>query len=526
MMEISRHTLHERRLALAYHYNQRLDELAQMHSQGGQTAQEALNLLDHEWQQVQVQQQWAVGVAIKDSRAASLVALFPDTAKTLLWQIDTRTASQWIDEALMWVTDLKTRFRLLLMGYNLCETRLNMQRGREMLDEAQNIADALDDDHLRYEALALNANYYEGIEDYPNLLTSAEHALHLAIRLEEEEQIARGYHKMGFACIRNNQHNRAEQYLKTARESYQKLGIKLAEGTTLNVLAINAHEWGNYDQAVTYAEASLAIMNQLGRREWELVIMSNLALFLTDAGDLEKGFYQGQQALAASVEAGSRISEYTAVGALMLVCAKLGQSDKLAMYIEQAEAILHDTYYEDLHNEIEESQWILAHERGDWHIACAYAEKIAFRTTHDEIKNKALGCLGTSLIELGKLDTAADVFRRGLKLRDETFVSPRECANALAGLSYIEARRGCVDDAQPFLDRFFALLNVYPFICFEYPFTVAWNTYRAALALEDPRLPFLLKQIQQLFTTYHIGELRTSFLNQYSQRCLMNILPQ
>src|SRR5688572_29356918 len=112
-MNISRNSLRERQMALIHHYLERLNNLHRQHARGEIAAREALRTFDQEWQQLQGQQQWAAGMALKDSQAAALVSAFPDHAGDLLYQVEVQSALNWVEDALRWTPAdaLQTRYR-------------------------------------------------------------------------------------------------------------------------------------------------------------------------------------------------------------------------------------------------------------------------------------------------------------------------------------------------------------------------------------------------------------------------------
>lgn len=530
-MELTRQSIYERRFALIRHYLQKLDQLYQMHALGGASAQNALELLDQEWHQLQAQQQWAVSLAPQNNQAANLVALFPYTAKTLLMQVDTLTAIQWIDEGLRWTDDAYIRFRLATEGYELCEQRLDREHGRELLNEASAIAEKLDDDALRFEIIGLEVRYYQNIEDEANQLLWAEKRLTLALQLGEQIQLARAYHQLGFACCRATQYSRAEHYLLLARGIFYTLEMRFDEGITLNALAINAHNWGKLEQLLPYGEASLAIFREFGRRDWELIALSNLGLFLTDMGNFESGIHYAHQGLAASIEAHSHISEYTALVTLMFAYSRIGLADEAHEYVQRAQLLNQESPYQEMDEDVEWVFWTLAHEQTQWNTACTHAKtmmRLARQRGNHKVENIALAHWGSSLSALGAWDEALDCYQQALTLRDETFANPRECARTLAGLSYVYTLRSEHELAQPFFDRLMLLMSRYSLAQFPHPFLLAWHAYCASVALKDARLTFLIEQIENALQTQlgylHEERLRETFLRQYSVRSLLSAL--
>lgn len=530
-MELTRQSMVERRFALIRHYLQKLDQLHLMYRLGGDSAHKALKQLAQEWHQLQAQQQWVVSLAPQNSQAANLVGLFPHTAKTLLMQVDTLTAIQWVDDGLRWETDLRIRFGLATNGYELCEQRLDRTHGRTLLDEASAIAETLDDEALRFEVIGLEVRYYQSIEDEANQLEWAKRRLSLALHLGQPNRLAQAYHQLGYACCRAAQYSRAEHYLQLARDIFHSLEMRFDEGITLNALAINAHNWGDSEQLLRYGEEALTIFRQFGRRDWELVAQSNLALFLTDTGDFEKGIYYAQQGLAASVEAHSHISEYTAVVALMVAYSRLGLADEAHKYIQRAKILYQETPYQELIEDVEWVSWTLAHERRDWEIACTHAQTmtcLARQRDNHKVENIALAHWGNSLLEVGRWDNALEMYQRALALRDETADNPRECVMTLAGLSYGWALCGERERAVLFFDRFMTLMQRYNLHQFQHPFTMAWIAYRAAAALQDSRLPDFARRITIVLDAQlenlHEQQLRGAFLNLYSVGSLMKIL--
>jgi tetratricopeptide (TPR) repeat protein len=532
-MQMTRQSLHDRQMALIEHYLERLDTLSQMHRQGGSWAQEALRSFDLDWQQFQAQQRWAVSMAIRDQRAAELAASFPDHARTLLRQIDTRDAIKWLDDARMWasVDDLNLNYRLLLLSCQIRLRGMETERAREHLEDLGVLADRLGDDHLRLEAVALKVEYYNDIGDKPRHLEWAEHALMLAQRLEDQEALAEAYRALGFACVRSAQPERADTYLRTALDLFQQLGLRLKVGDVYNSLAANCFYWGKYADALPYVEQALAIMREFGERQRERNILANMGMYATAAGDLERALRYSQQALAAATEHGLRRVEYTALLILMMTTAYLGLAEDLGIYIKRARLIIDEKTLESLDEDLAEAinwcSWHIAHEQEDWDGAQRHAERgIQTAGKYNDVSGEcmAAGSLGNTLCEQGDFEAATDAYTRSLAFSAETYKNPQLRA-PLAGLSYAQAQRGYLEEAQGLFDTFYALLTKESLVKLDPPFMTAWNAYRAAQRLGDPRIEQVLQAFKDLFDTYlshlHDKRLRTSFLSQYSVRSLI-----
>ena len=87
------------------------------------------------------------------------------------------------------------------------------------------------------------------------------------------------------------------------------MGDRAGEGTTLNNIGLVYDNQGNYGEALSYYEESLAIRREVGDRAGEGTTLSNIGLVYGEQDEYEEAIAYYQQALTIAQELGLRSSE-------------------------------------------------------------------------------------------------------------------------------------------------------------------------------------------------------------------------
>ena len=532
-MAVTQQALHERQAALIRYYLERIRDLHNLYLKSHSWAQEALHLFDLEWQQLQAQQSWACSMAPHGPQSATLVVAFPLAAQSLLMQVSPDQALVWLNDALRWVEadDLKTRYDLLHMSYNIYALSLDVKQMQAILHHMEQLSNQLDDDTRRSAVALLYGQYYDVTEDYNAQLAWSEKGLALAQSLDQAELLADATHRLGFACVRVYQYGWAIQCLNQALVIYQNNRQRSKEARVYNSLALNAYYAGEWDKAVLYTEQALTIACERGDRSHELGILSDLALYTMADDDPAKALLYARQAWHAARDIGHQQAAFIAISTLLTALSSLGLTEDLLIHIDYAREFMAESPSEYLDSMIRCTLASLAYDQQDWAQAIKLAaDAAAFdrlrQNTEQEYDSTMVW--GSSLIQLGLWEEAATVFSRSHELYMLETENPFGRVGYCAGLSLIEAQRGHLVEAQRWLDVFLDILAQGDLGRIVWPLYAAWHAYCAAQLLHDPRINLIKQAAQECLQRFlrHLTDesLRLLYLKRYPIRRLISDL--
>jgi tetratricopeptide (TPR) repeat protein len=99
-----------------------------------------------------------------------------------------------------------------------------------------------------------------------------------AIRQAEEPELrARALNSSGKTYLHLGDYDAALKYLEASLAIRREIGDRSGEGATLNNMGTLSHARGDYDAALKYLEASLAIQREIGDRNGEGTTLNNIA---------------------------------------------------------------------------------------------------------------------------------------------------------------------------------------------------------------------------------------------------------
>lgn len=237
---------------------------------------------------------------------------------------------------------------------------------------------------------------------------------------------------------------------------------------------------GNYLTACDYYEQASAAFHDIGDREREAWVLSNLSLMDIRIGDYAGAQQRIKETLQLEIEVGNRQGEAIALNILALVLYHTGKSKEAHPLLRQALSI---------------------------------SRQIGSRSEEADI----LTTMGYVFTALGRLENAANAYAQGLRLRRELGQSNRSLEN-LVGMAETARRRGRHDEAFSQIEESLKWIERHDIADVDLLLTIYLTAYRVLTEVgQEQRAGKLLKDAYQLLQSkaaeIQSDSLRSLFLN-------------
>ncbi|MEH6875859.1 MAG: CHAT domain-containing protein, partial [Candidatus Competibacter sp.] len=126
---------------------------------------------------------------------------------------------------------------------------------------------------------------------------------------QNQELRARALNQSGDTCLHVGQYDEAKSFLEESLALCQAIGNRAGEGATLNNLSQIYKARGDYDTALRYLEESLAIRRAIGDRAGEGATLNNLSQIYKARGDYDTALRYLEESLAIRRAIGDRAGE-------------------------------------------------------------------------------------------------------------------------------------------------------------------------------------------------------------------------
>jgi predicted ATPase len=396
--------------------------------------------------------------------------------------------------ALLTDDDVAQRFEIVLERERVLDLR--GERGAQQADLATlaALADALDDDQLRCDAILRRARFAEVTGDYDTAISSAQRVIELAgasnaVGAEALAHVTWGsalWHQGAFADGRAPLERalalaRASGMTRTEADALRGLGIiaeaegdlagartafehsldlmrtladQRGESAALNSLGLVAHFQRAFDDARRFFDQSLRLRQAIGDRRGQGTTLNNLGIVACAQGEFSEAQRWLEEALQLTLEINDREGESSALevlGALALYTGDFGR----------AEQLLNDALrtFQEIGDQVGECEALanlslLAHYQGadataEAHSRAAVRLARAVGTWSGQVR--ALTCLGHALFGLGQVDAAEEAYRTALELPYNR-AALTLAIEARAGMARIGLAQGARDLAQRQVD--------------------------------------------------------------------------
>jgi serine/threonine protein kinase/tetratricopeptide (TPR) repeat protein len=206
----------------------------------------------------------------------------------------------------------------------------------------QTLADRLNDDTLRCDALIALADYYQAT-DYTRLEDPARQALQLAETLGNPARQARALHRLGLHEWHLGQYSRCRELLLAAKERYKQADLPSEVIACLHLIALTYSYQGENEAASQVCEEAIRLSRQVKNLRQEAISTRRLAIALTALDRLDEAMHLYQTALEMHRQVGDRAEECHALNALGALLAQQGKLEQAYPYfvnsLEIAETI-------------------------------------------------------------------------------------------------------------------------------------------------------------------------------------------
>ncbi len=346
--------------------------------------------------------------------------------------------------------DHGTRWRLIGLREKLLANQDDRPRHNADLDALQALAEALDDDAKRAEALLRRASAHTDQGEYRLIDTVARQALMFAERAGDAVTAARAYGK----------------------------------------LAVASRRMGDFVVARQQAQTGLELARQCGDRAAEGALLRSLSAILNEGGDLLAGHELEWQSLAICRETGDRGSEANALNGLGDSCIRLGKYAAARQHFGECLRLADKLGRPDIECLANINLAAVSHLQGDQAAAVAQASAaaaIAVAIGARDLEAAALLPLGLAQVALRDDDAA----RTSLTRSRDLFTlngGPHLALEPTAGLALLSVAQGDAAGAIAEVDRILSHLCVGGRLDgTEEPFRIRLACHQVLASLGDPR---------------------------------------
>lgn len=186
---------------------------------------------------------------------------------------------------------------------------------------------------------------YSDTGEAQKALDAANSALSVFRELDDKPDFAAGQHTLGSIYQSLGLYEQAKSCFEQALETQKRLGNKEGEASALNSLGVLAQYQRGSNEALTQTEArealarfkeSLPLIDKLENRIAQARLLTNMAMVLTDAGELPEARERLNRSLQIGRETGDVDSQALALHNLGFVYSRLGDPDQALVYYRQA----------------------------------------------------------------------------------------------------------------------------------------------------------------------------------------------
>src|ERR1017187_7316286 len=197
----------------------------------------------------------------------------------------------------------------------------------------------------------------------------------------------------------------------------QRLGLKQGEAMVLTDMGGACRDASKELKALEYDNQALALYRELGNRVGESMVLSNMAIVYYDLGENQKAQEYGNQALAMFVEQADRANEALELNNLGRLYYEMGQGDKSEELLNRAIPLLQQTGVRVVEGRAEKNLGNVYRDRGDMEKALdAYGKALAIMNELGDRAGQAmtLDDMGSLHARRGEAQEARDSYKKAL----------------------------------------------------------------------------------------------------------------
>ena len=215
---------------------------------------------------------------------------------------------------------------------------------RADLEALSTLADALDDDRLRAEAMLRRATYALHTSDYEKCETEGQLAEALATKAGDEERALLAVQTRAIGMAYRGNAGAARALAEAALARAQAIGFLLAQIKLANAASICAQLQGDEVSFLRFSEIAVTSCRSLGDRRGYAALLGNVGLSHTALGDFKTACVHLEEALRLNRSLGSRPDEGFILTLLSHIALRQGDHALALTQAETAVAILGETH--------------------------------------------------------------------------------------------------------------------------------------------------------------------------------------
>ncbi|HEX8266419.1 MAG TPA: tetratricopeptide repeat protein [Pyrinomonadaceae bacterium] len=306
--------------------------------------QNALNLLDLEWNNIMVGQKWSAELAEIDKRTALLCFDYLGYVNEfIIMRLHPRDYIERQIVGLAIAQKLENRFGESLCLGNLGNAYLLLGDYRKVIEyHEQSLLIQREIGGRQGESASLGnlATAYSSLGDYRKAIEYNKQALEIDREFGNRLGEAQVLGNLGNAYCRLGDYGKAIDYQQQSLSLLQKIGNRKGQGVALGSLGIAYGRLGDYRKAIDYNEQYLQISQEIGDQQGQGLALGNLGSNYGRLGDYRKAIKYSEQSLLIQREIGDRQGEGISLGNLGSAYDSLGEMEKACGLWRESLAIL------------------------------------------------------------------------------------------------------------------------------------------------------------------------------------------
>ncbi len=208
---------------------------------------------------------------------------------------------------------------------------------RQSIDAMVHLAEALDDDVLRCDALIALADLFLVTE---NILTRepANAAVAIAQRLKDSVREGRALRCVGYSAWTRHDYHESLTALETAVTRFRQAGLAAQAAECMHMLSLvtGMQGLGELEVSKKFAEDALELSRSVKDRRHEAISLRRLAIVYMDMGDHTRALETAQQAMAIHRELSDRHEEGMALNTIAVILSWMNRSEEAKVLFYQA----------------------------------------------------------------------------------------------------------------------------------------------------------------------------------------------
>jgi CHAT domain-containing protein/Tfp pilus assembly protein PilF len=278
---------------------------------------------------------------------------------------------------------------------------------------------AKDADRLFREGQKLykQCNYKQALEKF---LAAAEICKELGPNFKSDSGTLYGW--IGYCYVLLGHYDKAIEYYKKSLAIAEELVKKDQRAILLNNIGGVYYSWGKYDNAIEYFEKVLAITEELGHKDKIAVSLNNIGAVYLSWGKYDKSLEYFEKVLAITEELGHKDKIAVSLNNIGMVYQSWGQYAKAIEYFKKALAIAEELGLKDYIVLYLNNIGMMYHSCGQYDKAIEYYKKSLVVAEELDLKAdiaRALNNMGGVHEAWGQYDKAIEYYKQALAIDEE-----------------------------------------------------------------------------------------------------------